>query len=174
MARRRIEGFWTCSYCGAKGIGGLTKTCPNCGNPQAKGLKFEVKGGSKKYLSPEIAENYGKGADWVCAYCGSYNRYNDEVCRNCASEKATAESDYFGRKVTSRESSSPCNEEESGDNSHHASNDMNHEANYHNDDDEKSDANNIQNPFRKINWKVVFGMLGGAATIITIVMFLSL
>lgn len=99
MARRKVEGYWTCSYCGTKDIGGLTKTCPNCGHPQAKGLKFYVKSGPKKYLDPEVAKDYGKGADWVCAYCGSYNRYDSVVCQNCGSGKADAEEDYFGREV---------------------------------------------------------------------------
>ncbi len=99
---RRVEGYWDCTYCGAQGIGGLTKTCPKCGHPQAKGLKFYVKKGPQNYLEPEVAKNYGKGADWVCAFCGSYNRYNDVVCRNCGAEKADSEENYFGKNVVKR------------------------------------------------------------------------
>lgn len=86
------------------------------GHLQSKGLKFEVKGGPKKYLDPKTAENYGKGADWVCAYCGSYNRYNNESCQNCGAKKAESENDYFGKSITTERSSSPCNKEEADDN----------------------------------------------------------
>lgn len=99
MSGKRVEGYWDCDHCGTKGIGGLTKTCPKCGHPQAKGLKFYVKKGTQNYLEPEVAKNYGKGADWVCAFCGSYNRYNDVTCRNCGAGKADSEGDYFGQKV---------------------------------------------------------------------------
>lgn len=98
MTRKRIEGYWVCSHCG-KTVGGLTKKCPGCGNPQSKGVKFDPKGGPKRYLEPEIAKEYGKGADWVCAYCGSYNRYNKLVCENCGAGKADSEEDYFGNEV---------------------------------------------------------------------------
>lgn len=99
MSGRRVEGYWDCNHCGTKGIGGLTKTCPKCGHPQAKGLKFYVKKGPQNYLDHEVAKNYGKGADWVCAFCGSYNRYNDVTCRNCGAGKADSEEDYFGKEV---------------------------------------------------------------------------
>lgn len=59
----------------------------------------------QNYLEPEVAKNYGKGADWVCAFCGSYNRYYDVTCRNCGAGKADSEEDYFGKDVvlTSKE-----------------------------------------------------------------------
>lgn len=100
MSGKKVEGYWDCTYCDTKGIGGLTKVCPNCGNPQAKNLKFYLKPGAKKYLAPEIADNYGKGADWVCAFCGSFNRYNATICENCGAGKADSEEDYFGKKVS--------------------------------------------------------------------------
>lgn len=99
MSGKKVEGYWDCTYCDTKGIGGLTKVCPNCGNPQAKNLKFYLKPGAKKYLAPEIADNYGKGADWVCAFCGSFNRYNATICENCGAGKADSEEDYFGKKL---------------------------------------------------------------------------
>ena len=171
MARRRIEGYWTCSYCGTKGIGGLTKTCPNCGHPQSKGLKFELDSGSKKYLEPEIAENYGKGADWVCSYCGSYNRYNDESCKNCGAEKVEAEGDYFGNSIT-EQSSSPCNKEESGDDFYQHNNDTVQNTNYNNYDVDKSSSNTKLSFMRNISLKAVLGILGGTTAIIAIIMLL--
>lgn len=187
MARRRIEGYWTCSHCGTKGIGGLTKTCPSCGNPQSEGLKFDIKGGPKRYLDSEIAENYGKGADWVCAYCGSYNRYNQVSCRNCGGGKADSEKDYFGNEVTvtpqedynseqymstedddlqeesysyeAQQSLSPCKEETSD------RVDLSYNPIERYDD-------KITSFFRSINLKSVLAVLGGAIAFVFIIMFL--
>lgn len=196
MARRRIEGYWTCDYCGTKGIGGLTKTCPNCGHPQSKGLKFDVNGGPKRYLDSETAKDYGKGADWVCAYCGSYNRYSDVTCRNCGAGKADADGDYFGRevKVTPKEDynsehymseeeqkaeteqqaeekevkqmQSPWNEEEASDNFHRQSS----KWDYDKLDEEKS--NGVKSFFSSINWKTALGIFGGAVAVVAVIMLL--
>lgn len=94
MSKRIVEGLWDCQYCGSKAIGGLTKHCPNCGHPQDKDTKFYM-GEKKKYLDEELAEQYGKGADWHCQYCGSMNRFHFQYCSNCASPKEVAEDDYY-------------------------------------------------------------------------------
>ncbi len=94
MANKIIEGLWDCPYCGQKGIGGLTKSCPNCAHPQDEGTKFYL-GSEKKAVDAEKAKNYGKGADWTCAFCGSLNRYNNENCSNCGAERADSSGDYF-------------------------------------------------------------------------------
>lgn len=172
MAKRKVEGYWTCSYCGTKDIGGLTKICPNCGNPQSKGLKFYLKEGSKKYLDSKIAKDYGKGADWVCAYCESFNRYSNKICKNCGAQRAEAESDYFGKKQTSKQSSPPCKKEEVSDNSYQEYNYMNQNVNHNNYDKEKRYSNKAQNFFGNINLKVLFGLLGGATAIIAVIMLL--
>ena len=186
MARKRIEGYWTCEHCGTKDIGGLTKTCPNCGHPQSKGLRFYRKEGSPKYLNSEIAENYGKGADWVCPYCGSYNRYNSVVCKNCGSGKADSEEDYFGNKVTvtskedynsedymstddnlqeKSESLSPFKREETSDSFNTPYNQIKQDTDYHKDDKIRSVLSNI-------NLKFMFAMIGGAIAAIFIIMLL--
>lgn len=189
MSGKKIEGYWDCAHCDTKGIGGLTKTCPNCGNPQAKDVKFYLKTGTKKYLEPEIAEDYGKGADWVCAFCGSYNRYNATSCKNCGAAKADAEEDYFGRKVKvipeedynleeyepDEEPSSPSYEEEdrrdntgSYDTSDYIS------SNTCNKEDETY-LSKAQSFFSNVNFKAILGIAGGiAATIALIVILISI
>lgn len=99
MAKRILEGFWDCNYCGKKGIGGLTKNCPACGRPQGDGVKFYLKNDEKNYLDSETANEYAKGADWQCDYCGSYNRYYQKKCTNCNSEKKDSKTDYFGNSI---------------------------------------------------------------------------
>lgn len=89
-----IEGRWDCKYCGKKGIRGLAKYCPGCGHPQDKDVKFYIPD-EIEYLDEETAKNYGKGADWVCGYCNSYNRYDANYCINCGGPKEEMEGDYF-------------------------------------------------------------------------------
>ena len=55
MAKKIIEGLWDCPYCGQKGIGGLTKSCPNCAHPQDAGTKFYL-GEKKEYLEEDKAD----------------------------------------------------------------------------------------------------------------------
>lgn len=89
-----IEGLWDCPYCDQKGIGGLTKSCPNCGHPQDEGTKFYL-GSEKRVLDKETAKNYGKGADWTCSYCGSNNRCTLSECANCGGSREESSGDYF-------------------------------------------------------------------------------
>lgn len=100
MAERKIEALWDCSYCDTKGIGGLTKHCPNCGQPQDENTEFYL-GKKHKYLSDEEGEEYGKGADWICGYCESLNRYNADVCSNCGASRDENEGDYFHKQKNS-------------------------------------------------------------------------
>ena len=102
MANRIIEGLWDCPYCGEKGISGLQKSCPNCAHPQDAGTKFYLSG-EKKEVSGEKAKNYGKGADWTCAFCGSMNRYDQVNCQNCGAEQADSSGDYFENRKREEE-----------------------------------------------------------------------
>lgn len=91
---RILVGLWDCPYCGAKGLNGLKKHCPNCGHPQDEGTKFYL-GEEKEYLDEETAKNYGQGADWTCAYCGALNRYNANFCEGCGASREESTGDYF-------------------------------------------------------------------------------
>lgn len=187
MSGRKVEGYWDCTHCGTTGIGGLTKTCPNCGNPQAKNVKFYLKPGAKKYLKPEVAKDYGKGADWVCAFCGSFNRYNESNCKNCGAGKADAEEDYFGRKVSTiskesytseyyeseNEDDVPSYEEknESDDIFLEQENRNNITSNTY-EDDEIENISKIQHFISNINFKALLGITGGIIGIVALIMLL--
>ena len=99
---RTLVGLWDCPYCGAKGLNGLKKHCPNCGHPQDEGTKFYL-GEEKEYLSEEEAADYGKGADWTCAYCGALNRYNATECANCGAGRDESTGSYFENEVKQAE-----------------------------------------------------------------------
>lgn len=95
---KTVEGLWDCPYCGEKGIGGLTKECPNCGRPQDVDTKFYI-GAKKRYLDEETAKDYGKGADWTCSYCDSLNRYNENVCKGCGASREEADGSYYDNRI---------------------------------------------------------------------------
>ncbi|MDO4623449.1 MAG: hypothetical protein Q4B22_10900 [Eubacteriales bacterium] len=95
--KKLIEALWDCPFCGQKGIGGLTKICPNCGHKQDENTVFYM-GSKKNYLSEEKAQDYGNGADWLCSYCGSFNRYNEKECTTCGAPREEQKSDYFENK----------------------------------------------------------------------------
>lgn len=103
MSERKIEALWDCSYCDTKGIGGLTKHCPNCGQPQDENTEFYL-GKKLKYLSAKEGKEYGKGADWICSYCESLNRYNNNICSNCGASRDENKGDYFHKQKKSTDS----------------------------------------------------------------------
>lgn len=91
MSKRVIEGKWDCQHCGTKGIGGLTKTCPNCGKPVGVNQKYYL----DKEDAKEVDASYEtKGEDWLCSYCGSYNPADKDVCSNCNAPREEGEN-YF-------------------------------------------------------------------------------
>ena len=102
MGERIVEGLWDCPYCNSKGIGGLAKHCPCCGHPQDAGTKFYL-GEKVEYLEDDLAKQYGQGADWVCAYCGSLNRVHFKYCVNCGAPKDSSEKDYFSKEEKPQE-----------------------------------------------------------------------
>ncbi len=93
-----VEALWDCPYCGAKGIGGLTKQCPACNHPQDEGTTFYL-GEKKKYVEAEKAKDYGKGEDWTCGFCGSMNRYNAEECTNCGAPRDMKKGTYSDNRT---------------------------------------------------------------------------
>ena len=89
-----VEGYWDCPYCENKGISGLEKHCTACGHPQDEGTKFYLKS-EKVYVDENKAKNYGKGADWTCAYCGSMNKHDATKCVSCGADREESTGDYF-------------------------------------------------------------------------------
>ena len=93
-----LEGLWDCPYCGQKGIGGLTKACPNCTHPQDEDTVFYM-GSQRKVLDEETAKNYGQGADWICPYCNSLNKHNAGECVNCGAMHEVDSIDYKQKRA---------------------------------------------------------------------------
>ncbi|MDO4483651.1 MAG: zinc ribbon domain-containing protein [Clostridia bacterium] len=92
---KKIEALWDCPFCGNKGIGGLTKSCPGCGKPQHENTVFYLPEEKNAFLDDDTAAKYGQGADWLCANCGTMNRITAAYCTNCGSAKTDSKDDYF-------------------------------------------------------------------------------
>lgn len=104
MSKRVLEGKWDCQHCGTKGIGGLTKTCPNCGKPVGTNQKY--------YLDHSDADEVDaayetKGEDWLCSYCGSYNPADKDVCQNCNAPREEGENYFAANKKKEEPASQP-------------------------------------------------------------------
>ena len=85
-----IEGRWDCSYCGAKGIRGSIRTCPNCGKTRGEDVKFYIS--DPKDYTKDVVED---APDWHCSYCDTYNKNSEKVCRNCGHSRDNEDRDYF-------------------------------------------------------------------------------
>ena len=191
MSGKIVVGYWDCSYCNTTGINGLERTCPNCGCPVSKDVKYYLKPRKKTYLDPETAKDYGKSPNWVCAYCGGYNRYNSSVCENCGANKGSSEENYFGKKLhqsvdsfdtsmkedTYRESELSLSSYYEDDSSDNSSDDSDQ---YYSNSHEKTFTNNCPKNYLKklndvlhlINPKVLLISLGGFVALISIIMLL--
>lgn len=95
--KKLLVGLWDCPYCGSRGINGLKKKCPNCAHTQDAGTKFYL-GVERQYLDADKAKNYGKGADWTCAYCGGLNRYDSDLCADCGAPREENTGSYFDNR----------------------------------------------------------------------------
>ena len=110
MEKKLVEGLWDCPYCGAKGISGLKKHCPACSHPQDEGTKFYV-GEEVSYIDEEKAKDYGNGADWTCAYCGSLNKHDQDNCSNCGAPREDNKGDYFDNQEHNAEKAAKLEKE---------------------------------------------------------------
>lgn len=95
MDEKRIEALWDCVFCGNKGILGRYDTCPNCGKGRGVETVFYLpEDVQSAVLSREEAAKTTNRADWLCAYCGTYNRADREHCIKCGALRSDAETDY--------------------------------------------------------------------------------
>lgn len=104
-----IMGYWDCKQCGTKKIKGTLRDCPSCGMPRGKDVKFYMSGPDIE-LTEEEKETKGKGADWLCKCCGSFNSALDDTCTSCGAERTS--DDYFSVKKKQEEESIASNEED--------------------------------------------------------------
>lgn len=87
-----VMGYWDCPVCQTKKIKGTLRDCPNCGAPRGKDVKFYMDGPAVR-LTEEEVKTKGKGADWMCEFCGAYNSALNESCTSCGAERT--KTDYF-------------------------------------------------------------------------------
>ena len=99
---KKVEGYWDCSYCGAKANRGRYRNCPSCGRPRGASTKFYII--EKDNFVPD--SQVPKGPDWFCECCDSYNTYSAKFCTSCGAPKGSSK-DYFDiRKDVKRPDSS--------------------------------------------------------------------
>lgn len=96
-----IMGYWDCKQCGTKKIKGTLRDCPSCGMPRGKDVKFYMSGPDIE-LTEEEKKTKGKGADWLCKCCGSFNSALDDTCTSCGAERTS--DDYFSVKKKQEDS----------------------------------------------------------------------
>lgn len=81
----KVEGYWDCSSCGAKGIRGRYRECPNCGKPRGEDVQFYLKEFGREYA---IEDDESDKPDWFCEYCSSYNPDKANQCLSCGADRS--------------------------------------------------------------------------------------
>ena len=76
---------WTCPKCGSRNPG-PEKTCQGCGAPQPDDVQFVQAAGEKASQDESLKKIVEKGADIHCAFCGTRNPADSEVCSQCGAE----------------------------------------------------------------------------------------
>lgn len=95
MEAKRIEGLWDCDYCGRTGIKARFDSCPSCGKPRGMDTIFYMpQNVEKALLTKEEALKTTNEPDWLCDYCGSYNRSNVQRCEKCGADKSESKENY--------------------------------------------------------------------------------
>lgn len=109
MEERRIEGLWDCVYCGTKAIKARYDTCLSCGRSCGVETVFYLPDDlAAATLTEEEKAKTTNAPDWLCEYCGSYNRSDCSCCTKCGGDKTSSRNNYgrlhkltgklFGRK----------------------------------------------------------------------------
>ena len=95
MEVKRVEGLWDCVFCASKAIRAGLDTCPNCGKPRGEETVFYLPTDIESAtLSKEEAEKTTNRPDWLCEYCGAYNRSDAVVCKKCGSAQKESKLNY--------------------------------------------------------------------------------
>lgn len=109
MEERRIEGLWDCVSCGTKGIKARYDACVSCGKPRGMETMFYLPDDlAAATLTEEEKAKTTNAPDWLCEYCGAYNRSDRSVCSKCGGDRSDSLHNYgrlhrltgmlFGRK----------------------------------------------------------------------------
>lgn len=101
---RRIEGLWDCVYCGQKAIRARFDTCMSCGKPRGiENVFYLPEDPDAAVLTQEEKAGTTNAPDWLCGYCGSYNRADVSCCVKCGGDRAESKLDYgMLHKLTGR------------------------------------------------------------------------
>lgn len=95
MEERRIEGLWDCIYCDTKAIKARYSECTSCGKPRGVETMFYLPQDlDAATLTAEEKAKTTDAPDWLCEYCGSYNRSDRTNCDQCGSEKSSSRHNY--------------------------------------------------------------------------------
>jgi hypothetical protein len=114
---RIIEGKWKCRNCHTEGILGRHKQCPSCGNPREDGAEmsfdFGAQGGSGDFQAETVTDAKAlelaeAGEDWFCEFCGTGNRGDQSVCRNCAAGRTVRATRFAQPQSQGREAPPPA------------------------------------------------------------------
>ncbi|MDX1615388.1 MAG: hypothetical protein R3300_13830 [Candidatus Promineifilaceae bacterium] len=86
------EALWDCQYCGQIGIRGRRKACSSCGRSRPDGTTFYLPENAAAVEEASLLKQAAVGPDWICAFCGSSNAADVEICRSCgAPREATSQ-----------------------------------------------------------------------------------
>lgn len=95
MEERRIEGLWDCVYCDRKEIRARYDTCPGCSKARGIETCFYLPDNLEAAtLTPEEKAKTTNEPDWLCEYCGAYNRSDITCCTKCGGDKAESKRHY--------------------------------------------------------------------------------
>lgn len=91
----RIEGLWDCPFCDSKGIVAHIDSCPNCGRKRGIDTLFYLPDIIDEHiLSDEEKSKTTDRPDWICEYCGGYNRDDVMICKGCGADRKESKKHY--------------------------------------------------------------------------------
>jgi len=81
------EGKWRCPSCDAVNKGRDMK-CASCGNVRGEDVKFFLEEDAAEVTDQSMLNQAKAGADWHCDFCGTDNRADADVCKQCGAPAA--------------------------------------------------------------------------------------
>lgn len=95
VSRNRIEGLWDCTFCDSKGIKAHMESCPNCGRTRDIDTVFYLPDNIEQaILTDEEESKTTDRPDWLCEYCGDYNRDDVYKCKGCGADRSESKKHY--------------------------------------------------------------------------------
>lgn len=80
------EGRWDCQYCGTIGNLGRHRACQNCSRSRPQGTRFYL-ADDAQVTDRKLQRQALVGPDWVCAFCGTSNAADINVCGSCGAPR---------------------------------------------------------------------------------------